>query len=129
MRVPTKEEMGKMRDASRFLERKGYGFIEDFNSRCLAYENGDTRISIYFPIMENESQIDIRFLKESDGCPLRWVIFMATGRKVKTGSGVDDVIEMLKYLKDNYLSVTNHSYCQRISAEVDEYVSTHFIQH
>lgn len=115
-----------MRDAARFLERKGYRCAEDEHG--LSYERGGIRVSAYFPPMDAKSQLDIEFIKERALLPMRWVVFMATGRVISTGSGIDDVIEMLKYVKDNYSSVTDYSYCRKIAAKVSEYVNTNFIQ-
>lgn len=79
--------------------------------------------------MEDKSQLDIKFIKERELFPMRWIIFIATGRSIDTGSNVDDIVEMFRYLEDNYSFVTNYTYCQQIETEVDEYVSTHFIRH
>lgn len=109
----------RIRQEALFLEEIGYEKMEDEYS--IKYYLKNLSVEIAFPPNSDESDVLIRFKNINQIFSVGWIALVRkniTGDKEKT----ENVVELLKYIKDNYLDLTDYEFCLQSNILIDKYV-------
>ncbi|MEG0313633.1 MAG: hypothetical protein RR646_00010 [Erysipelotrichaceae bacterium] len=114
-----KKEIQKEAD---FLIELGYKETEDEYS--INYSLNNYSISVCFPPNCEESDVTIRFLDTNQVFSIGWIALVRNKLEANSGK-LENVIELIKYAKENYRMVTNYQYCVQSNILIDEYIEQH----
>lgn len=119
------EARDKIQQEAVFLEKKGYKKIEDEYS--INYALSNLFISVVFPPNSEESDVLIRFLDINQVFSIGWIALVRNNIK-GTSKKVENVIELVKYVKEYYDNITDYQFCLQSNILIDDYVEQHRIQ-
>lgn len=113
----------EIRRSADFLERLGYSSTED--SCSIRYCRDNICIHITYPPNSDEGDIDIQFIKENEFFSLEWIALVRENRRHHTDR-LENIRQLLAFLKRNYSLVTDYQYCKQSNQLVDAYVKSHW---
>lgn len=103
-----------------FLFKKGFIIIDE-DSYCLIYSNGKVNFSIFYERYEEASDISVKFIKENESFSVGWISrIMDKNKQVNYKQKMENIFYLLKFIEQNYNSVTNIHVCKRVMGEVEK---------
>jgi len=108
--------------AALFLKEQGY--VMEFDENTIYYVKDDITLSIAYPPNSDTSSVDIRFNGVNRLFNIGWIALVRGGVKGYSEK-LEDVKELLKYVRENYKEITNYQFCIDSDELIDEYCKKH----
>lgn len=120
-----KEARSRIQQKASFLEVMGYIKTEDDYSMNYTLDN--LFISITFPPNSEESDVSIRFLDTNQVFSIGWIALVRNNIQGDDDK-IENAIELVEYIKENYNSITDYQFCLQSNILIDDYVEQHRTQ-
>ena len=105
-----------------FLEEYGYVITEDKYS--INYTLDNLSIIVAYPPNSDESDISIHFKNLNQIYSVGWIALVRNNIEGSINK-LENIKELLKYLKVHYSEITNYEFCAESNKLIDEYIETH----
>ena len=105
-----------------FLEEYGYVITEDKYS--INYTLDNLSIIVAYPPNSDESDISIHFKNLNQIYSVGWIALVRNNIEGSINK-LENIKEILKYLKVHYSEITNYEFCAESNKLIDEYIETH----
>ncbi len=119
----TDYEREQILEAGSFLEEKGYS-VEYNNAHMIVYSNGKIEISIVYPPNGDMSELDVKFEDANEVFSIGWIALVRHNLKTSREK-LKHILELLNYVKSNYLQVIDYRYCKESNKLINGYVAQH----
>lgn len=120
-----KEARSRIQQKASFLEVMGYIKTEDDYS--INYTLDNLFISITFPPNSEESDVSIHFLDTNQVFSIGWIALVRNNIQGDDDK-IENAIELVEYIKENYNSITDYQFCLQSNILIDDYVEQHRTQ-
>ena len=105
-----------------FLEEYGYVITEDKYS--INYTLDNLSIIVAYPPNSDESDISIHFKNLNQIYSVGWIALVRNNIEGSINK-LENIKELLKYIKVHYSEITNYEFCAESNKLIDEYIETH----
>lgn len=109
----------EIKQAAEFLVDMGYYLKEDNYS--VHYSLNNVRFSIVYPPDSAESDVYVRFIDKNLTFSVGWISLVRDGIPGKTDK-LDNVKELLKYVKEKYCCLVDDSFCVASDQLIERYI-------
>lgn len=109
----------KILEAGKFLEEKGFEVKTDEYS--VRYYNGDVIISAFYERYEKYGDMDIKFIDGNYHFIIGWIWVVRNGNRYIKEEGLDKLLMLMKFTKDNFDKITNLEWCQESRVLINEF--------
>ena len=104
-----------------FLEEYGYVITEDKYS--INYTLDNLSIIVAYPPNSDESDISIHFKNLNQIYSVGWIALVRNNIEGSINK-LENIKELLKYIKVHYSEITNYEFCAESNKLIDEYIET-----
>lgn len=115
----TNSEREEINNAAKFLINIGYCKLEDQYS--IKYTLNGVSINIVYPPNSEESEVNIHFITTNQFYSVGWIALVRDNIQ-GSNNKLANVKELLNYVENNYLQITNYKFCQTSQTLIDHYV-------
>ncbi|EAG7022397.1 hypothetical protein BJN12_11240 [Listeria monocytogenes] len=106
---------------SEFLFHNGFKLIE-ITDAVITFSNKKLAFVIGYERYDNVSNVNIKFLEESEMFNLGWIAFVRRNQTPLPQNKLDNILELLDYAEKNYAKVTNLQFCQESREMVENFL-------
>lgn len=118
-----KDDRGYIVEKSCFLLEHGYTISEpDDNS--VNFTTTQIKINISYDKFDDISNVSLFFTNERELFNIGWIAFIRNGIKLNPHDKLNNIIELLAYMKNNFSKITDISYCLESRKMIEEYIKS-----
>lgn len=115
-------EKNEIKKTAEFLERLGY--IRTENQYSINYSLNAISISVVYPPISEESDVNIRFIEKNEVFSVGWIA-LVRGNVTGSNEKIMNIKILLKYVEEQYRQITDYEYCVESNKLIDKYVEKH----
>lgn len=106
--------------SANFLNDKG--FAKKIEESTISFLGDGVNFIITFERYSDVSDIFIKFVKENEIYSVGWIACVRSGLSINPHQRLENVLELLSYIRKNYSLITNRDYCKESDILIKRFI-------
>lgn len=108
MRMPDCDKE-KIIEKGKFFEERGY--VVETDDFSVKFIKDNIKFMAYYERYEESSSFDIKFIEGNKHFSIGWIWFVRNGEKHIKEKGIDKILMLMEYTRENFDKITDIEYC------------------